>query len=201
MADTVVILEPGDERAQKIAKAMASQTANDILNLLAEGQLNQTEIKERLDITFNTVQYHIESLLETGLVAVSDMKYSVKGREIKYYELKNQLLIVAPKQANVRSMLVRYATMLGIILFGALAITLVSPLFTVQNAMRNAAPMAAAPDAGFVATKMTFGEVASTSATGLPETAIAFFIGGTLVICVLFCYELYLWKKQNRYHS
>jgi len=28
MADNVVILEPGDERAQKISKAMASQTAS-----------------------------------------------------------------------------------------------------------------------------------------------------------------------------
>ncbi len=196
MADTVIILEPGDERAQKIAKAMASQTANDILNLLSQGQMNQSEIKERLDIPFNTVQYHIDNLLETGLIAVSDMKYSVKGREVKYYELKNQLLIVAPKQANVRSMLVRYATMFGIILFGALAITLVSPLFTVQNGMRTA-PMQVAPDAGAWATKMTYGEVASTSATGLPETAIAFFIGGALVICVLLCYELYLWKKTR----
>jgi DNA-binding transcriptional ArsR family regulator len=197
MADTVVILEPGDVRALKIAKAMSSQTANDILNLLSEGQKSQTEIKERLNIPFNTVQYHIESLLETGLVAVSDMKYSIKGREVKYYELKNQLLIVAPKQANVRSMLVKYTTMFGIILFGALAITLVSPLFTVQNDMRSTAPMAAAPDAGVWATKMTYGEVASTSATGAPDIAIAFFIGGAFVICVLLCYELYLWKKQS----
>ena len=38
MADNVVLLEPGDERAQKIAKAMGSQTASDILQLLSDGQ-------------------------------------------------------------------------------------------------------------------------------------------------------------------
>jgi len=29
MADDIVILEPGDERAQKISKAMGSQTASE----------------------------------------------------------------------------------------------------------------------------------------------------------------------------
>jgi len=38
MADNVLVLEPGDERAQKIAKAMASPMAGDILQLLADGQ-------------------------------------------------------------------------------------------------------------------------------------------------------------------
>ena len=105
MTDSVLILEPGDERAQKIAKAMASQTANDILNFLSEGQKSQTEITERLAIPFTTVKYHIENLLDAGLISVDATRYSVKGREIKYYALTNQLLIVAPRQANVRSLL------------------------------------------------------------------------------------------------
>ena len=125
----------------------------------------------------------------------------MKGREIKYYALTNQLLIVAPRQANVRSLLLKYASLFGVVIFGALAITLVSPLFTVQNWMRAAAPMQVAPDTGALATKMNYGEVASTSATGLPDTAIAFFYGGLFVICVLLCYEVYLWKKQNRPYS
>jgi len=201
MTDSVLILEPGDERAQKIAKAMASQTANDILNFLGEGQKSQTEITEHLAIPFTTAKYHIENLLDAGLVAVAATRYSVKGREIKYYALTNQLLIVAPRQANVRSLLLKYASLFGIVIVGALAVTLVSPLFTVQDLMRNPAPMQVAPDTGALATKMTYGEIASTSATGLPDTAIAFFIGGLFVICVLLCYEVYLWKKQNRQHS
>ena len=44
MTGAVVVLEPGDERAQKIAKAMASQTASDILTLLATGTKSLTDI-------------------------------------------------------------------------------------------------------------------------------------------------------------
>ncbi|MCX6697939.1 MAG: winged helix-turn-helix domain-containing protein [Methanoregula sp.] len=193
MADSVLILEPGDEQAQKIAKAMSSQTANDILNFLREGQQSQTEITERLAIPLTTAQYHIENLLDAGLISVAATRYSVKGREIKYYALTNQLLIVASKRSDVRSLLLKYASLFGIVIFGSLAITLVSPLMTIQSGI-NTAPMQAERDAGIVAAKAAYG-AAAPSFTSLPETAIAFFFGGLLVICVLLCYEAYLWKK------
>jgi DNA-binding transcriptional ArsR family regulator len=128
MADDVVILEPGDERAQKISKAMASQTASDILQLLAEGKKSLTEITDRLDIPLTTAKYHIENLLEAGLITVAETKYSVKGREIKIYAVTNQLLIVAPRQSNVRSLLLKYASLFGIVLFGSLVIAVLSPI-------------------------------------------------------------------------
>jgi DNA-binding transcriptional ArsR family regulator len=128
MADNVVILEPGDERAQKISKAMASQTASDILQLLAENQKSLTEITDKLDIPLTTAKYHIENLLEAGLIRVAEIKYSVKGREIKIYAVTDQLLIVAPRQTNVRSLLLKYASLFGIVLFGSLVIALLSPI-------------------------------------------------------------------------
>jgi predicted transcriptional regulator len=76
MTDNVVLLEPGDERAQKIAKAMASQTASDILQLLAESPRSLTGITERLSIPLTTAKYHIENLLDAGLILVADTKYS-----------------------------------------------------------------------------------------------------------------------------
>ena len=64
MADNVVLLEPGDERAHKIAKAMSSQTASDILQLLAESPRSLTGITERLAIPLTTAKYHTENLLD-----------------------------------------------------------------------------------------------------------------------------------------
>jgi DNA-binding transcriptional ArsR family regulator len=195
MTDSVLMLEPGDQRAQKIAKAMASHTANDILNFLGEGQKSQTEITEHLAIPFTTVQYHIENLLDAGLIAVAATRYSVKGREIKYYALTDQLLIVAPRQANVRSLLLKYASLFGIVIFGSLAVMLASPLMTMQSgSAANIAPAAAERDAGMLVAKAAAFS-AHPSPAPLPETVIAFFFGGVLVIVVLLCYELYLWKK------
>ena len=113
MTGTVVVLEPGDERAQKIAKAMASQTANDILTLLATGTKSLTDITEQLSIPLTTTKYHTGNLLDAGLITVSDTRYSIKGREVKMYSLTDQLLIVAPKQTNVRALLLKYSFSLG----------------------------------------------------------------------------------------
>src|SRR5512136_1745514 len=129
MADNVVFLEPGDERAQKIAKAMGSQTASDILQILGEGPRSLTDITERLNIPMNTAKYHIENLLDAGLIAVEKTKYSIKGREVKIYMLTNQLLVVAPRQSNVRSLLLKYASLFGIVAVSSLLISVMSPLF------------------------------------------------------------------------
>jgi DNA-binding transcriptional ArsR family regulator len=156
MADNVIILEPGDERAQKISKAMASQTASDILQLLAENQKSLTEITDRLDIPLTTAKYHIENLLEAGLITVAETKYSVKGREIKIYAITNQLLIVAPRQSNVRSLLLKYASLFGIILFGSLVIAMLSPILgqgITASSSLNGAPRMAAQESGVTSAK------------------------------------------------
>ena len=243
MADNVVLLEPGDERAQKIAKAMGSQTASDILQLLSDGQKSLTDITERLAIPMTTAKYHVENLLDAGLLSVAETKYSVKGREVKLYSLTNQLLIVAPRHSNVRSLLLKYASLFGIVVFGSVVIAIISPLIGSSSVMRsslNAVPRMAVQESGgsyaakavadgyaanatmapnvmmtgskglsdAVAANFTpppeaiipFGQISPDTAISvfplMPDTALAFFLGGVMVIFVLLCYEAYLWKRR-----
>ena len=175
MADNVVLLEPGDERAQKIAKAMSSQTASDILQLLAESPKSLTGITERLAIPLTTAKYHTENLLDAGLILISDTKYSVKGREIKIYSLTNQLLIVAPRQSNVRSLLLKYASLFGIVVFGSLVIAVLSPILgqgpTAGNSL-NGAPRMAAQEYGVTSAKAVY-EGGLPNATLTPDMMVA----------------------------
>lgn len=256
MADNVVFLEPGDERAQKIAKAMGSQTASDILQILGEGPRSLTDISEKLNIPMNTAKYHIENLLDAGLIAVSQTKYSIKGREVKIYTLTNQLLVVAPRQSNVRSLLLKYASLFGIVAFGSVMISAISPLFGPGSMIRgsansvNSVPQVAfREDGGAVAKAVTetvvqnvttthealmtgtkgVGDtwaanvtpalISTPSPTTMPsppiippgsiesgagavfpslDPALAFFLGGVLVIFILVCYEAWLWKRWDR---
>lgn len=252
MADNVVFLEPGDERAQKIAKAMGSQTASDILQILGEGPRSLTDITERLNIPMNTAKYHIENLLDAGLIAVEKTKYSIKGREVKIYTLTNQLLVVAPRQSNVRSLLLKYASLFGIVAVSSVMISVLSPLFgqgLLATGGRSAAPsVAIQQDGGTVAKAVaenvaanitTTHEVMMAGTKGVADTwaanatpalaatpaptaiipptippgllesgggavfpgldpALAFFLGGMLVIFILICYEAWLWKRHNK---
>jgi DNA-binding transcriptional ArsR family regulator len=114
-ARDVIVLEPGGEQAQKIAKAMGSQTAGDILQLLNTGPKTSTEVTDQLGIPMGTAKYHIENLLDAGLIEVTKTKYSVKGREVKVYGLKDQLLIVTPRVTNVRALLLKYASLFVVV--------------------------------------------------------------------------------------
>jgi DNA-binding transcriptional ArsR family regulator len=242
MADQVVVLEPGAEQATRIAKAMASRTAGDILRFIGDGQKTSTEISEHLAIPMNTAKYHIENLLEAGLISVSATKYSVKGREVKVYSLTNQLLIVAPRQSNVHSLFLKYASLFGIVVFGSFIISFLLPSFVSSTGITegiNAASRAPAQEAGNAFAQATLKAVAAntSSPTGAmaaltratsdagagnvslpPEAAaaltkgsvdamvaapvaldptVAFLLGGVLVILVLVCYDVYLWRKMR----
>lgn len=272
MPDNVVFLEPGDERAQKIAKAMGSQTANEILQILGDGPKSLTDITERLNIPMNTAKYHVENLLDAGLIGVEQTKYSIKGREVKIYTLTNQLLVVAPRQVNARSLLLKYASLFGIVLLATVIIALIPSIFGAGSMIRgsantlNMAPeyaMVQETDTGVGAAKAvteavarnmtqappevltagTKGAADSWAAAGnvspsalhtaaaavppapvpammppqpvtqaafdegfgaggamfpAPDPALAFFLGGVLVIFVLLCYEAWLWKKSRK---
>ncbi|WP_321507563.1 helix-turn-helix domain-containing protein [uncultured Methanoregula sp.] len=197
MADDVVLLEPGDQRAQKIAKAMASQTGGDILHLLGDGPKSLTDIADHLKLPMNTAKYHLENLLDAGLISVAETKYSVKGREVKIYSLTNQLLIVAPRHSNVRSLLLKYASLFGIVVVATLGLAFLAPFLGGPVGMTATAPMPMQADRemNVMAAKAAYGGEAL-SGSPSPDFAIAFFLGGLLVILVLLGYEAYLWKKR-----
>jgi DNA-binding transcriptional ArsR family regulator len=254
MADNVVFLEPGDERAQKIAKAMGSQTASDILHILGEGPRSLTDITERLNIPMNTAKYHVENLLDAGLIAVEKTKYSIKGREVKIYMLTNQLLVVAPRQSDARSLFLKYASLFGIVILGSLLIAAFTPLFGADSMLRGSAnTLNMAPPQGYEirggdglarepagimaqnlsqapevmkATTQGLADISANTSPAMISTpspatipgpevlpvgamdtgamlpgldpALAFFLGGALVIFVLICYEIRVWKKHYK---
>jgi DNA-binding transcriptional ArsR family regulator len=118
VTEDVIFLEPGQEKAQNIVKAISHQNAGDVMQILSlEGPLRLSDISERLGMSLNAAKYHIENLMGAGLLEIANTRYSVKGRKIKVYRLKNQVFIVAPKMtgiAQVRSALLKYGAMLGI---------------------------------------------------------------------------------------
>ena len=195
MTGTVTVLEPGDERAQKIAKAMASQTANDILTLLAAGAKSLSDITETLQIPLTTAKYHVENMLDAGLITVSETRYSVKGREVKMYALTDQLLIVAPKKTNIRDLLLKYSSLFGVIVAGTLVVLALLPLLSPPAVPEAAALMTSngGEVAGFANAARENMMVTGSS----PDPVLMFFLGGLLVIFAMFCYEMYVWKKRR----
>jgi DNA-binding transcriptional ArsR family regulator len=195
MAEDVVILEPGDERAKKIARAMASKTASDILAFMKGGEYSSSQLSEALSLPITTVTYHMDNLCNAGMIDVVRTRWSEKGREMKIYGIRDQLVIMSPVTKDVRSILLRYASLFVILLFATTMMAVVAPLI-------SSGGLAGAQDLEKAVESPAFGIAAEESnlqrgvggGFELPVHALvmAFFSGGCMVLLLLIIYELYI---------
>lgn len=207
MAEEIVFLEPGEEQSQKIAKAMSSPTAGDLLRSLSDTPKSTTALAEELHIPLTTAKYHLGNLLDAGVIEVADTRWSAKGREVKIYSLKNQILIVAPRRQSAIGMMKKYAATLGVFIAGTALLTLYLPLLQGAKASSNdmmvysaAAPEGLpVPDAMPVATRALEGAGTAPLPPMVHEFVMAFFLGGCLVLLALIVYEAMHWFRDERY--
>lgn len=118
--ENIVVVEQGSNQAQQIAKAMSSSTSADIFNQLSLGPMSATALAEKTGVPLTTVKYHLENLLSAGLIEILNTKWSVKGRQIKIYGVKDQVVVLAPKRSSAwRSIAEKYGTVAGALAIGS----------------------------------------------------------------------------------
>ncbi len=146
MPEGIIILEPGDEQSQKIARAMASPMAGDIIRVISQGEKTSSDVSHELSIPITTAKYHIENLLDAGLIEIARRRYSVKGREVKIYRLTDRLVIMAPRQTDIRALLAR---------FGGMVLVLMVAAVLFAGLMPSYAPLPDFPGAGGYGSALT----------------------------------------------
>ena len=129
MPEGIIILEPGDEQSQKIARAMASPMAGDIIRVISQGEKTSSDVSRELSIPITTAKYHIENLLDAGLIEIARHRYSVKGREVKIYRLTDRLVIMAPRQTDIRALLARFGGMVLVLVVAAFLFAAIVPSY------------------------------------------------------------------------
>lgn len=93
---------------------MSSPTSSDLFNVLSEEPMSATALAERTGLPLTTVKYHLENMLTAGLIEVSAKRWSTKGREMKIYAVKDQIVLIAPKKkVDVREIIERYGVVAG----------------------------------------------------------------------------------------
>lgn len=186
--EEIILLEPGQEKAQNIVKAISHQNAGELMQLLStEGPMKLSDIASRLDLSTNAAKYHVENLRNAGLIEIANTRYSVKGKKMKVYRLKNQVFIVAPKMipgSNLREVLLKYATLCGLFVVTCAAI-LVQPFVMISYG--SVAPLSGSLQPG---TTLPVTE----SSTLIPALVIA----GIVTLLVYAGFEcLMYWKNRQ----
>lgn len=199
MAENVVVVQPGDKRAQKIARAMASQTANAVIQTFSAGPLTSSEIARAMKIPITTASYHIENLLDAGLIEVTEIRWSEKGREVKVYGLADQVLIIAPPKSDLESVLKKYATLFGVVVLASLGLWWILP--TLLPALQNGVPPESRTIAGDEEISVLHSPLdGAAGAPSVHDLVMSFFLGACLVLLALLIYEIYYWWRTSPRH-
>jgi DNA-binding Lrp family transcriptional regulator len=93
-----------DDKAKILAMELANDKGRQVLEKIFEGKKSSSEIAKELDMGLPTVLFHVERLLDAGLIKVIDTNLSKKFREIKYYGPSKQAILILPPSLEQEDM-------------------------------------------------------------------------------------------------
>lgn len=121
-------IDLNDPRTKDIAEIMGNKTCKEILNLIAEKELTETEISQKLKLPINTVDYNIKKLIKSGLIESSTFWWSIKGKKMPSYKVSNKKIIISPKSFSSKILLLP-----ALIIGGAVALVVRKLSFVNQS--------------------------------------------------------------------
>ncbi|MCD6208350.1 MAG: helix-turn-helix domain-containing protein [Methanosarcinales archaeon] len=139
-----VLILPLGEESKKITQTLSNDSARQVLELLTDKAMSASEIACELDTPLTTVKYNLNALIESGLIAIKQTKWSAKGRKIKIYAPAHKLIVVVPDKTDRKSVVDVLRKYLGVLLGAAGVSAMIEwwhqPLFAgTQNALRDVA--------------------------------------------------------------
>lgn len=101
-----LLILPLSDASRRLARTLSNETSLKVLEMLGKKSMSAGDLSESLGIRLNTLKYNLDSLEESGLIRVRQVKWSRKGRKIKVYAAVEQLIVLVPgKDADPSSVL------------------------------------------------------------------------------------------------
>lgn len=105
-----------EDAADEVFEALSSRTAREILAALYEEPDTASSVADEVDTSLQNATYHLEKLVDAGLVEVADTWYSEQGREMNVYAPASESLVVfASDEASTPSLKERLSNVLGVL--------------------------------------------------------------------------------------
>lgn len=100
------VISTDDEKAKIVAMELANDNGRRIIDAFFIAPQSASDLVNKLDLPMPTVMFHIERLMEIGIIGVVDTKLSRKFKDIKYYGPKKTAILIVPsqKEETVRSL-------------------------------------------------------------------------------------------------
>jgi DNA-binding transcriptional ArsR family regulator len=74
-----------DERTSNVLAALSSDTSRSVFEALNSEPMAAKDVADELDMSVQSISYHLGNLQDAGLIEVLDTCYSEKGQEMDIY--------------------------------------------------------------------------------------------------------------------
>lgn len=144
--DNRVLVLPVNGDSRKITQILSNETSLKILELLGKKSMSATNIAEELKLPLTTVKYNLDSLVESDLIKVKQIKWSQKGRQVKIYESVEKLIVLVPSRSSmdklsIISLLQKYIGVIGAAIFASAGIEYLSAYLRAKSIIDATAPL------------------------------------------------------------
>ncbi|KKG11459.1 transcriptional regulator [Methanosarcina sp. 2.H.A.1B.4] len=144
--DNRVLVLPVNGDSRKLTQILSNETSVKILELLGKKSMSATNIAEELNLPLTTVKYNLDSLAESDLIKVKQIKWSQKGRQVKIYESVEKLIVLVPSRnsmdkLSIISLLQKYMGVIGAAFFAAAGIEYLSVYLRAKSIIDATAPL------------------------------------------------------------
>lgn len=144
--DNRVLVLPVNGESRRITQILSNGTSLKILELLGEKSMSATDIAEQLNLPLTTVKYNLDSLVESDLIKVKQIKWSQKGRQVKIYESMEKLIVLVPSKSSIDrlsiiSILQKYIGVIGAAFFAATGIEYFSAYMRAKKSFDTTGPL------------------------------------------------------------
>ncbi|WP_292391467.1 ArsR/SmtB family transcription factor [Methanosarcina sp. UBA5] len=141
-----VLVLPVNGESRKITQILSNETSLKILELLGKKSMSATSIAEELNLPLTTVKYNLDSLIESDLIKVKQIKWSKKGRQVKIYESVEKLIVLVPSKSSIDrlsivNLLQKYLGVIGAAVFAAAGIEYFSAYMKAKRVIDATAPL------------------------------------------------------------
>jgi len=144
--DNRVLVLPVNGDSRKLTQVLSNETSLKILEILGKKSMSATNIAEELNLPLTTVKYNLDSLAESDLIKVKQIKWSQKGRQVKIYESVEKLIVLVPSRnpidkLSIISLLQKYMGVIGAAFFAAAGIEYLSVYLRAKSIVDATAPL------------------------------------------------------------
>lgn len=141
-----IMVLPVNGDSKKVTQTLSNETSLKILELLGKNSMSATDIADELKIPLTTVKYNLESLVDSELIKVKQIKWSRKGREVKVYEAMEKLIVLVPSKApvdklSIINLLQQYLGIIAAAVFAAAGIEYFSAYMRAKKIIDATAPL------------------------------------------------------------